>query len=159
MSYIKKTLVEGENIIVSKRYHWVFWFWPSIQFIVPFLLVIWGVMKWSEDIFSPFVIVIAILFAASLMMLFIYLFVQYVSTENVATNKRVIFKMGFIRSDTDELRNENIENIQIKQSIIGRILGYGDLEFRGTGGSPVVFQTIPDPISVKKEIEHVIYGS
>ena len=81
------------------------------------------------------------------------------STENVATNKRVIFKIGFIRSDTDELRNENIENIQIKQSIIGRILGYGDLEFRGTGGSPVVFKTIPDPISVKKEIEHVIYGS
>ena len=159
MSYIKKTLTAGETIVVSKRYHWVFWFWPSVRLTVPFLIVIWGIMAWNGGVFSPLAQVIAILFAASLMVLLFVLFIKYVSTENVATNKRVIFKMGFIRSDTDELRNENIENIQIKQSIIGRILGYGDLEFRGTGGSPVVFKTVPDPISVKKEIERAIYGS
>ncbi|MDE0518799.1 MAG: PH domain-containing protein, partial [Bdellovibrionales bacterium] len=152
MSYIKKTLTAGENIIVSKRYHWVFWFWPIIRLIIPFLIIIWGTMAWNGGVFSPFVMTMAILLAASFIVLLFILFIKHISTENVATNKRVIFKMGFIRSDTDELRNENIENIQIKQSIIGRIFGYGDLEFRGTGGSPVVFKTIPDPISVKKEI-------
>ena len=151
MSYIKKTLTAGETISVSKRYHWVFWFWPSARFTFTFLFILWGVMAWNGGVFSPFVKTITILFAASLIVLLFVLFIKYISTENVATNKRVIFKMGFIRSDTDELRIENIENIQIKQSIIGRILGYGNLEFRGTGGSPVVFKTIPDPIGVKKK--------
>ncbi|MDE0119263.1 MAG: PH domain-containing protein [Bdellovibrionales bacterium] len=157
MSYIKKTLTTGETIIVSKRYHWVFWFWPLVRLIVPFLVIICGIMAWNGGVFSPFVMTIIILFAASFIVLLFVLFIKHISTENVATNKRVIFKRGFIRSDTDELRNENIENIQIKQSILGRILGYGNLEFGGTGGSPVVFKTIPNPIAVKKEIESMIY--
>lgn len=130
-SYINKTLVEGEKVILFTRMHWMFWFWPAVSLFVPPL---------------------------GLIVLFFAFFV-YLSTENAVTNKRIILKKGFIRTNTDELRNEKIENIQIKQSIIGRIFQYGNLEFRGIGGSPVIFKKIPDPISFKKEVEKIIYKS
>ena len=73
------------------------------------------------------------------------------------TNKRVVFKTGFIKTYTNELMNEKLENIQIKQSLLGKLLGYGDLKFIGAGGSPVVFKDINNPILVKKQIEDFLF--
>ena len=157
MSYIKKTLTDNEHILLLKKNHWVFWFWPLFRLSMPFVLIIGAFLFWKG--LSPFAIALTVVFAIILLGRLFILLIQHISTENAATNKRVIFKTGFIRTNTDELRNENIENIQIEQSLIGRILGYGNLEFRGTGGSPVVFQTIANPIATKKQIESIIYKS
>ncbi len=157
MSYVKKTLLNDEKIIVATKYHWVFWFCPVFCLTLPFLLIICTVMAWNDWTLSPFSMTLMIFFALSLIILLLILFIQYISIENVVTNKRVICKTGFIRTDTDELRNEKIENIQIKQSLVGRILGYGNLEFTGTGGSPVIFKLIPNPVAVKKDIENIFY--
>ena len=151
MSYISKTLTDDEKIIIITRDHWIFWFKPGICLTI--LLIFWGNMSWNYSFFSYSSIAIFIIFLCGVF----FTFLKYISTENAATNKRVIFKTGFIRTNTDELRHEKIENIQIKQSLIGRILNYGNLEFRGTGGSPVIFKTIPNPMSIKKEIENIMY--
>ena len=62
---------------------------------------------------------------------FVSRIIAYLTTEYAMTNKRIILKQGFIRKDTDELNCEKVENIRISQSIIGRILKYGDLQFTG----------------------------
>ena len=147
MSYIKKTLTDDEKIIIFQRTHWIFWFWPGAFVLIP---LIGFLFLWPE-------VCLWILPIDLLLLLFFYL--KYISTENVTTSKRIILKIGFIRLNTDELRNEKIENIQIEQSIIGKILGYGNLEFRGVGGSPVIFKLISNPISMKKKIENIIYKS
>ncbi len=157
MSYIKKTLTDNEQILLLKKNHWVFWFWPVFRLSLPFFLIICALVFWNG--LSPFAVSLTVVFVLVLLGRLLILLIQHISTENAATNKRVIFKTGFIRTNTDELRHEHIENIQIEQSLIGRILGYGNMEFRGTGGSPVVFQTIADPVSTKKQIESIIYNS
>ncbi len=157
MSYIKKTLTDNEQILLLKKNHWVFWFWPVFRLSLPFFLIICALVFWNG--LSPFAVSLTVVFVLILLGRLLILLIQHISTENAATNKRVIFKTGFIRTNTDELRHEHIENIQIEQSLIGRILGYGNMEFRGTGGSPVVFQTIADPVSTKKQIESIIYNS
>ena len=156
MPYIEKTLIEDEKIIVFKRSHWFFWLSPSKVILVLIKLIalffmIKALFTEGANIMLPLVVYCVCSFG-----LLCY-FIQYISTENAVTNKRVIFKTGFIKTDTDELRKERIENIQIKQSLLGKIFRYGDLEFKGTGGSPVVFRLIEDPISVKKEIETVLF--
>ena len=160
MSYIKKTLTAGENIIISKRIHWFYW----ISFM-PFFLLFLSVSSFLFLLISIFItgdgkldaIIPLLIFLPSFFGLLCY-FIKYISIENVVTNKRIIFKTGFIHADTDELRIERLENIQIKQSILGRIFRYGDLEFKGTGGSPVIFKFIADPISTKKQIESSLYN-
>ena len=73
--------------------------------------------------------------------------------ENGLTTKRVIFKSGIIGRDTEEMRLSKVETVEIKQGVIGRIFGFGDVIITGTGISNVVFKYVSKPINVKKEIE------
>ena len=166
MSYIEKTLTDNEKIIAFRRSHWISLFWPVVLFtffisISSFLLYLFrnlpaDFVDFYEGIKITIFIIIALFLIFIVTTIFTYL-IKYISTEYVITNKRIIFKTGFIWTNTDELRNSQLENIQIKQSIMGRILLYGDLEFRGTGGSPVIFRTISHPITFKKKIENHLY--
>ena len=158
MSYIKKTLTEDEKIIIIKKCHWIFWFSLTslFLFVTNILSSLYLLRSFFIDTEQYKIIISMCLLVPSAIGLLCYL-IKYKTTENAVTDRRVIFKTGFIRTDTDELRNERIENIQIRQSILGRILKYGDLEFKGTGGSPVIFKLIADPIDTKKEIENVIF--
>ena len=141
-----------------KKSHWFIWMslGPICLFITCLASFLYSLMSLFIDTGKLSAVAAIVVFILSFIGLGLY-FIRYISIENAVTNKRVILKKGFIKTNTDELRNERIENIQIKQSILGRIFCYGDLEFKGTGGSSVIFKIIGDPISIKKEIENVVF--
>ena len=76
------------------------------------------------------------------------LFVEY-----VLTNKRVVVKTGVISRNTDEMRLTKAETVEVKQSVLGRIFGYGKVIITGTGISNVVFSFVSNPLQVKKDID------
>lgn len=78
--------------------------------------------------------------------------ISYFTTEIGVTNKRFIFKTGLISRDSLELNLSKVENVRINQSIIGRILGYGDVTVIGTGGTRAVVNFIDNPQNLKREI-------
>ena len=156
MSYVEKTLTAEERIIIFERLHWIAFMYPLLLSLILLSQVFsvftsnWILIeKWKTCFAGVLLILTAIILLKA--------FIRYFTTENAVTNKKVIFKTGFIKTQTNELRKEKIENIQIRQSIIGKILSYGDLTFIGTGGSPVVFQSINRPIAVKKKIESALF--
>lgn len=57
------------------------------------------------------------------------------TNEAVVTNKRVIIKSGIIRRRVFDLQLAKVESVNVYQSILGRILGYGTITANGTGGS------------------------
>ena len=73
--------------------------------------------------------------------------------EMVVTNKRVVCKTGIISVNTEELKNQRIESVEIKQTLWQRIWGYADIYFTGTGVSYVIFSNIRDARSVKSILE------
>jgi uncharacterized membrane protein YdbT with pleckstrin-like domain len=46
-------------------------------------------------------------------------------TEIAVTNRRVIYKKGFIWRRTNEMNMDKVESVQVDQSILGRMLDYG----------------------------------
>jgi len=82
--------------------------------------------------------------------LFIIPLIQQYTDEFVVTNKRVIVKKGLIAVWSLEMNFQKIETVSVKQSILGRILGYGNLTLIGTGGTRELFKYIKDPISFRK---------
>ena len=149
MSYIKKTLIEDEELIFHGKQHWLFWIKPL--FYSAILLTLSGFFVTFKE---PLFYILAIGFLLWNLFIFFYYLIQYKCTEYAITTRRVIFKTGFLRRDTNELKNEAIENIQIDQMIMGRMFGYGELSFTGTGGSRVVFGRVSNPTKVKKKIEN-----
>ncbi|MDC0117031.1 PH domain-containing protein [Flavobacteriaceae bacterium] len=80
-------------------------------------------------------------------------FVQALFIEYALTTKRVVTKEGIISRDSEEMRLVKVETVEVKQGIIGRILGYGNVHISGTGSSNFIFSTVSNPIEVKKSID------
>jgi uncharacterized membrane protein YdbT with pleckstrin-like domain len=63
------------------------------------------------------------------------------STELVITSKRLIAKFGIVSTQSIEIRFDRIETVRVNQSLMGRILNYGDIVVTGTGST---FDPIPN---------------
>lgn len=75
------------------------------------------------------------------------------STEIAITNRRLLYKQGWITRRTQELPRNRIEEINLRQSILDRIWGTGRLTVSGTGGDkPIRLPTIDDPIAFRRAL-------
>ena len=66
---------------------------------------------------------------------------------------RLIFKVGLIARYTMELLLGKGESIGVQQTLVGRLLNYGDLVVTGTGGAREVFRRVHDPIGYRNHIQ------
>jgi len=78
---------------------------------------------------------------------------RLIGTEMGLTSKRVVCKTGLIGRKTNEIQVSKIETVEMNQSILGRILGYGTVKVTGTGISDVNLDFVSNPIKVKNQIE------
>ncbi len=64
------------------------------------------------------------------------------ATEMAVTNRRVLIKTGMGSRRTLDLMLSRVESIGVEETMWGRMLGYGSVIVRGTGGTPEPF--VPD---------------
>ena len=79
--------------------------------------------------------------------------VEYVTSEFAVTNKRVIMKTGWISRQVLELNLHKIESVNVDQSLLGRLLGYGTITIIGTGGTRETFDRIAHPLAFRKAFQ------
>ena len=73
-------------------------------------------------------------------------------TEIAVTNRRVIYKKGLIRRQTNEMNMDKVESVKIDQSILGRMLDYGSVTILGTAKASrrsVPLVPLPDQSSLE----------
>jgi uncharacterized membrane protein YdbT with pleckstrin-like domain len=56
-------------------------------------------------------------------------------TEIAVTDRRIIYKRGFINRHTVEMNMDKVAGVDVDQSILGRLLDYGTIHVLGTGGA------------------------
>ena len=88
----------------------------------------------------------------SLFTLLVHPLLERLSSEFAVTNKRVIWKEGIISRTTGEMTLGKIENVQVEQGVLGRILNYGTVALVGTGGTRESFDLIGAPLRFRKAI-------
>ncbi len=77
---------------------------------------------------------------------------QWWITEIAVTNRRVIYKRGLIRLQTNEMNMDKVESVQVNQSILGRMFDFGTVRILGTGEGFEALQTIAGPIKLRNSI-------
>ena len=90
----------------------------------------------------------------SLILIGIAPLLKLVFTEYGLTNKRIVVKTGIIGRSIEELKLSKVETVKLRQSILGRIFGFGDVVLSGTGASNLVLKTVSGPIEVKRTIDN-----
>ena len=79
-------------------------------------------------------------------------FIRRAATELAVTDHRVIYKTGLLSRHTIEMNRDKVESVDVDQSLLGRILGYGTVIVRGTGGSLEPMRNIGDPLTFRTHI-------
>ena len=148
MSYSSKNMMEGEQIICEARFHYMLYWLPAllllIAIVLPFIPIGEDTLKYRL-IFSGIFIVLAALWAV----------VINNGKRFILTNKRIILKTGIIMRQSNELMLRKCEGIKVSQSIMGRILNYGDVMVT-TGEVVDVFQYIWDPMGFSTKVNEQI---
>jgi uncharacterized membrane protein YdbT with pleckstrin-like domain len=143
MSYVKKNLINNESVVYDAKIHWSI-FLPSLfTFIFGIYL---STMNPEANIKAIGIIAIIASIVLGLKAL-----IFKTSTELAVTNKRVIAKTGLIKRDTIELNHSKVESYAVKQSILGRILGFGTITINGTGGVKNPIPNIDSPLEFRNQ--------
>jgi len=87
--------------------------------------------------------------------LFIAPLVKFFTSEFAITSKRVIIKVGFISRKTLEMNLSKIESVNVNQSVLGRMLGYGTIVIVGSGGSREPFFYLDNPLEFRRQFQEL----
>src|SRR3954463_6468378 len=74
------------------------------------------------------------------------------TTETDVTNLRVVHKTGFVKRRTFEMSLDKVESVDVNQSILGRVLNYGDVTILGVGEGKETISTIASPLEFRNYI-------
>jgi uncharacterized membrane protein YdbT with pleckstrin-like domain len=144
MGYIDDNLMSGEQIVYRTKLHWVIFLWPIIFVVIAFMF-----FAGDSTAAGGFFLLVAIIWGVSF-------FISFKTSEFGITNKRVLIKTGFIRRNSLETLLTKVEGIQVNQGILGRILNYGTIIVKGTGGTSNPFHKIDAPLEFRKKVQEQI---
>ncbi len=152
MAYVDSVLQPGETVKVIGRLHWTIFLRAFVLAVVSVVVMVYGQKSISASIGSVVVYAgwIGLAVAA---VLFLHAAFRRWTTELSVTTHRVIFKRGFIWRHTVEMNMDKVETVNVDQSILGRILGYGTIHVLGTGqGGINNLHGMGSPITVRNAI-------
>jgi hypothetical protein len=157
MNYVDQALGEGEVVKHVAHKHWVIFVAPVFQLLVALALIGFGYK--IEDFWKWFgwlmrMLGLILLAFGALHLLGAWL--TRVTTELAVTNRKVVGKWRLIARRTIEQRLEKVDSIEVEQTILGRILGYGTVEVRGSGVTMTPLRMIGDPLTFRRRVEEAI---
>lgn len=147
MSYVKKNLVSGEEIVHTAKAHW-FIFLPSITLGAVGICLVAVPFIYPEG--YPLILVGLLVFLLSFTS-FIKAILYRIFTELAVTSKRCIVKKGIIRRDTYEINLLKVESFHVDQSLVERLFNCGTIVLHGTGSGQEVIPRISSPLEFRKK--------
>jgi uncharacterized membrane protein YdbT with pleckstrin-like domain len=149
--YIDDILQPGEKVLYSTNAHWIFYLPAMAAWIVAILL--FGL---SRQTTTEGIVLLWLASAAVVAIVALYwtlnAWFHRGTTETDVTNLRVVHKTGFIKRRTFEMSLDKVESVDVNQTILGRILNYGDVTVRGVGEGAETIDTIASPLEFRNHI-------
>jgi uncharacterized membrane protein YdbT with pleckstrin-like domain len=151
--YVRRALQPNERLLYAARLHW--------RIYVPCVLLLligaaFAVAARSFPDRRPEIGLACWIVAGMFLLLALSAgaraWVRRVTTEFAITDYRVIYKTGLMRRHTLEMNRAKIDMVDVDQTILGRILGYGTVIVRGTGGSLEAIRDIANPLVFRSYI-------
>ena len=152
MRYVRKVLQPGETVVYATKLHWLIYVNTILLAIVCVVLVGAAVSTSDNQSISLAFAIAAIIFALLALSTGLRAFIRRATTELAVTDHRVIYKSGLLSRHTIEMNRHKVESVDVDQSLLGRIFGYGTVVVRGTGGSLEPIRNIGDPLTFRSHI-------
>lgn len=152
MSYIERSLGDGEQVVARARFHWLYNLRAWLALLVPLALLV-AVMVYADEMIREGLAIFAVALLVVGVVIFFTMMIHKWTTEIGVTSARFVKKTGFISLKTEEVALRNIEGVKVTQGLWGRIFGYGTLRIEGTGDDHVDVPNIDDPVGFRRAIQ------
>ena len=149
MSYLQKVLEPNETVLYRTTVSWTLYI-PGL--LVLAIAVAVAIASAVDASFQPWGYILAVIVALAALWLLVRVWFRRWTTEIAVTNRRIILKRGFIRRHTIEMNMDKVESVDVDQSLLGRLLNYGDVIVRGTGEGFEPLRMIDAPLRFRSEV-------
>ena len=155
MGYPTKLLGEGEVIEFEMKPHWRGLILPVIYLILTVFIGAWlftlmgGWDNIVETIGRPAIIIIG------LIIFFVWVlrpFLEWLSTEYVFTNRRIITRAGVIAKKGRDMPLSKVNNVSFDIGVLGRFLNYGVLEITSASDENLVISDVPNVEVIQRDV-------
>lgn len=142
MTSIEANLLADEQVQFRTKKHLIIFFFPVLAVIIS---------VYAFQFMHANMILTKVEWAPSLIALIYFLFVwlDYITSQFVVTNKRIMMREGFFVRHSAELRIGTISQINVEQSLIGQIFDYGMISMAAFGAADT-FSMIAHPLTFRK---------
>lgn len=149
--YIDEILQPGEKVLYSTNAHWMFYLPAILAWVVTTVFLVLS-RTITADV--PVLLCLALAAIAALVALYwtVRAWFRRATTETDVTNFRIVHKTGFIKRRTFEMSLDKVESVDVNQSILGRVMNYGDVTILGVGEGKETIQTIASPLAFRNSI-------
>jgi len=131
MSYVASVLQPGERIVRLGHLHWIVYQYAILFAVLAALCAVWA----STSGMGVVMLFAAMGFGVLAVAAFGLAWFERWITEIAVTDRRIIYKRGFINRHTVEMNMDKVASVDIDQSILGRLLGYGSIHVVGPGAA------------------------
>ena len=149
--YIDEILQPGEKVLYSTNAHWMFYLPAIAAWIVTLAFLVVSRMVVAD---TPMLLCLSLAAISALVALYwtVAAWFRRATTETDVTNFRIVHKTGFIKRRTFEMSLDKVESVDVDQSILGRMLNYGNVTVRGVGEGAETIDTIASPLDFRNHI-------
>lgn len=142
-----------ERVIFNARFHWfydvIFQFYVALAIVAFFAISvdIAGSRPFLEHFF--YIIGFSCLLLASANRATKW------STYVIISDRRIIYKTGLVARRMEEISARRIAEVNVAQSLMGRLLDYGKISINDVGSGAIQLPDLDEPLSLKKAIDTI----
>jgi uncharacterized membrane protein YdbT with pleckstrin-like domain len=151
VGYAEKVLQPGETIAYRARLHWIVYLGGIVLVLAATILALLAVALPGDALKLGLMLAALIALALGLAQMLRAWFVV-ANTEIIVTNRRLIYKTGFIARDTVEMNLDKVESVLVEQTLIGRMLDFGRVIVRGVGSGLEPIDRVAAPLQLHRNI-------
>lgn len=148
--FVKDNLLPNEKILFTSEFHplkvWVATLLTFVAIALIFFVILSVTIGEADEMIDGIVLFSAILTVP----MFFVIKRLFKYDEFVITNFRVIAKAGLFIRVSFELEYHQVESIEVRQGIMGRIFNYGTLMPSGVGASKVKIPFVMNPFEFRQ---------
>lgn len=168
MSYVERNLVPGEHLLYQTRHHWIVLVGPLLIALavgLPGLFLLFAATEKRPDLDdyvtripggTKTVVILSVILIVIALANLAWGMAKRNATEMAVTNRRVLIKTGMGNRRTLDMMLSRVESIGVEETMWGRMMGYGSVIVRGTGGTPEPFVKISHPQEFRRQVQQQI---
>ncbi len=156
MSFPRKYLNEGEEIVLDQRPHWFFLVGPVMALVGALALAVTVSARVDGDLHAVALVPALLLVAVSLGWVLVR-YARWATTSFVITTDRLIHRYGVLSKSGREIPLERLNDVSFHQTLFQRLMGSGDLLIESAGErGQQMFSGFPHPERTQNRIHNQI---